>query len=149
MRMNMKKISLSLLALGVLTGVSINASALPADFPVMPAATVPVSEYVTAVNADSSITFRLFAPTAKQVSVFTGSTPDSIVSHAMTKDESGVWSFKTPALAPNLYEYFFSVDGFRTIDTGTAFTKPQRQVNTNLILVREVFWTCVRCHTVS
>ncbi|MEI7067000.1 alpha/beta hydrolase [Pectobacterium parmentieri] len=135
MRMNMKKISLSLLTLSMLAGVSINVSALPADFPVMPAATVPVSQYVTAVNADSSITFRLFAPTAKQVSVFTGSTPDSIVSHAMTKGESGVWSFKTPVLAPNLYEYFFSVDGFRTIDTGTAFTKPQRQVNTSLILV--------------
>ncbi|MEH0833849.1 alpha/beta hydrolase-fold protein [Pectobacterium cacticida] len=114
---------------------SVNSSPLPADFPIMPAATIPVSHYVTGVNADNSITFRLFAPTAKQVSVFTGSTPESIVSHAMKKDESGTWSFKTSALAPNLYEYFFSVDGFRTIDTGTAFTKPQRQVNTSLILV--------------
>ncbi|MEH2921403.1 alpha/beta hydrolase-fold protein [Samsonia erythrinae] len=124
----------SLLAVA-LFNVATEASALPADFPVMPATTVPVSEYVTAVNADNSITFRLFAPTAKQVSIFTGSTPESIVSHAMAKDASGVWSFRTPVLAPNLYEYFFSVDGFRSIDTGTALTKPQRQVNTSLILV--------------
>ncbi|MEC5341205.1 alpha/beta hydrolase-fold protein [Brenneria populi] len=131
----MKNTYLSLIAAGVLAAISINAAALPADFPTSPAMNVPVKQYVTAVNADNSITFRLFAPTAKKVSVFTGATPESIASHAMTKDESGVWSFKTPALAPNLYEYFFSVDGFRTIDTGTAFTKPQRQVNTSLILV--------------
>ncbi len=130
MLINLKHRTVSILATSLFACASMHAFALPADFPVMPAATVPVSQYVTAVNADSSITFRLFAPTAKQVSVFTGSTPDSIVSHAMTKDESGVWSFKTSALAPNLYEYFFSVDGFRTIDTGTALTKPQRQVNT-------------------
>ncbi|GAB7260776.1 hypothetical protein DZS_20620 [Dickeya ananatis] len=30
---------------------------------------------------------------------------------------------------------FFNVDGFRSIDTGSAFPKPQRQVNTSMILV--------------
>ena len=38
-------------------------------------------------------------------------------------------------LKPNLYEYYFNVDGFRSIDTGTNYPKPQRQVNTSLILV--------------
>ncbi|GKV77415.1 hypothetical protein PEC106568_25890 [Pectobacterium carotovorum subsp. carotovorum] len=131
----MKISYLACLIAGITWYSSTSVAALPADFPTMPSATVPVSQYVTAVNSDNSITFRLFAPTAKKVSVFTGSTLESIASHAMTKDESGVWSFRTPVLAPNLYEYFFSVDGFRTIDTGTAFTKPQRQVNTSLILV--------------
>ena len=106
-----------------------------APLPVTPDLSVPVSQYVTQVNADKSITFRLFAPGAKRVSVITGSTPDSYVSHDMSKDASGVWSWKSGALAPNLYEYYFDVDGFRSVDTGSRFQKPQRQVNTSLILV--------------
>ncbi len=38
-------------------------------------------------------------------------------------------------MQPNLYEYFFNVDGVRSIDTGTAMTKPQRQVNTSMVLI--------------
>ncbi|SET60905.1 alpha/beta hydrolase-fold protein [Kosakonia radicincitans] len=109
--------------------------AFAAPFPVTPDLSVPVSQYVTQVNADKSITFRLFAPGAKRVSVITGSTPDSYVSHDMSKDANGVWSWKSGALAPNLYEYYFDVDGFRSVDTGSRFQKPQRQVNTSLILV--------------
>ncbi|WP_227122511.1 alpha/beta hydrolase-fold protein [Kosakonia oryzae] len=109
--------------------------AFAAPLPVTPDLSVPVSQYVTQVNADKSITFRLFAPGAKRVSVITGSTPDSYVSHDMSKDASGVWSWKSGALAPNLYEYYFDVDGFRSVDTGSRFQKPQRQVNTSLILV--------------
>ncbi|ANI81718.2 esterase family protein [Kosakonia oryzae] len=109
--------------------------AFAAPLPVTPDLSVPVSQYVTQVNADKSITFRLFAPGAKRVSVITGSTPDSYVSHDMSKDASGVWSWKSGVLAPNLYEYYFDVDGFRSVDTGSRFQKPQRQVNTSLILV--------------
>ena len=106
-----------------------------APFPATPDLSVPVSRYVTQVNADKSVTFRLFAPDAKRVSVITGSSPDSFVSHDMSKDKSGVWSWKSGSLAPDLYEYYFDVDGFRSVDTGSRFQKPQRQVNTSLILV--------------
>ncbi len=109
--------------------------AVAAPLPVTPDLSIPVSQYVTQVNADKSITFRLFAPGAKRVSVVTGSTPDSFVSHDMQKDESGIWSWKSATLVPNLYEYYFDVDGFRSVDTGSRFQKPQRQVNTSLILV--------------
>nr|WP_253461103.1 esterase [Erwinia persicina] len=109
--------------------------AAAAPFPATPDLSVPVSRYVTQVNADKSVTFRLFAPDAKRVSVITGSSPDSFVSHDMSKDKSGVWSWKSGSLAPDLYEYYFDVDGFRSVDTGSRFQKPQRQVNTSLILV--------------
>ncbi|HBV39250.1 MAG TPA: glycoside hydrolase [Erwinia sp.] len=108
---------------------------LAASLPVTPDLSVPVSHYVTQLNADKSVTFRLFAPEAKRVSVVTGSSPDSFVSHDMSKDESGVWSWQSASLAPDLYEYYFDVDGFRSVDTGSRFQKPQRQVNTSLILV--------------
>ncbi len=110
-------------------------SAVAAPLPATPSQAIPVSQYITQVNADKSITYRLFAPTAKRVSVVTGSTPDSFVSHDMTKDEQGIWTWRSDAQKPNLYEYYFDVDGFRSIDTGSRYPKPQRQVNTSLILV--------------
>ena len=116
-----------------LAGAAFTAHAAP--FPATPSAAIPVSQYITQVNADKSITFRLFAPDAKRVSVVTGATPDTFVSHDMSKDEQGVWTWKSDALVPNLYEYYFDVDGFRSVDTGSRYQKPQRQVNTSLILV--------------
>ncbi|MDU9354718.1 alpha/beta hydrolase-fold protein [Klebsiella sp. 141153] len=106
-----------------------------APLPTMPDAAIPVSQYITQVNTDNSVTFRLFAPDARRVSVVTGSTPDTFVSHDMTKDTQGVWTWKSDRLAANLYEYYFDVDGFRSVDTGSRYQKPQRQVNTSLILV--------------
>ena len=116
-----------------LAGAAFTAHAAP--FPATPSAAIPVSQYITQVNGDKSITFRLFAPDAKRVSVVTGATPDTFVSHDMAKDEQGIWTWKSEALAPNLYEYYFDVDGFRSVDTGSRYQKPQRQVNTSLILV--------------
>ncbi|MCP1437988.1 enterochelin esterase family protein [Erwinia persicina] len=124
---------LTLAATALLGCAAMPAAAAP--FPATPDLSVPVSRYVTQVNADKSVTFRLFAPDAKRVSVITGSSPDSFVSHDMSKDKSGVWSWKSGSLAPDLYEYYFDVDGFRSVDTGSRFQKPQRQVNTSLILV--------------
>lgn len=122
------------LAISALLGAS-TLPALAAPLPVTPDQSMPVSHYITQLNADKSVTFRLFAPGAKRVSVVTGSSPDSYVSHDMRKDERGVWSWKSKVLTPNLYEYYFDVDGFRSVDTGSRFQKPQRQVNTSLILV--------------
>ncbi|MGT8857764.1 esterase [Enterobacter sp. 186315] len=121
---------LSLIALSVCLSQQVNASALP-DTP-DPAMTV--QQYVTQVNADKSITFRYFAPQAKNVSVVIGvPTPDNI--HPMVKDSVGIWTWQAPVMKPNLYEYFFNIDGVRSIDTGTAMPKPQRQVNSSMVLV--------------
>ena len=70
------------------------------------------------VNADNTVTFRLFAPNAQAVQV-TGDflpsvkmdTPmgqmDGPGKAALAKDANGVWSFKTPVLNPELYAYSF------------------------------------------
>ncbi|WP_128600713.1 alpha/beta hydrolase-fold protein [Pantoea wallisii] len=105
------------------------------SLPQRPPETLEPGAYISAVNSDNSVTWRLWAPAAKAVDVVTGATPDRYVSHPMQKDERGIWSFTSAPLQPSLYEYFFNVDGFRSIDTGTASPKPQRQVNTSLILV--------------
>lgn len=130
----MKK-SLAYLALAISIGVGAGINVSAAPFPATPDQNTPVSHYVTQVNADKSITFRLFAPAARRVSVVTGSMPEAWASHDMTKDKAGVWSWKSEPMAPNLYEYFYDIDGFRSVDTGSRYPKPQRQVNTSLILV--------------
>ncbi|WP_245304058.1 esterase [Agrobacterium bohemicum] len=107
------------------------APAFAAEPPASPPADRPLNEFVTGVEKDGSITFRLFAPSAKAVSVALGTKAPL----EMKRGDNGIWTVKTDVLKPNLYEYYFNIDGFRSIDTGTNYPKPQRQVNTSLILV--------------
>ncbi|OCJ11050.1 glycoside hydrolase [Rhizobium sp. AC27/96] len=115
----------------VAAGCVMSAPVLAVDAPASPPAEQPLKNFVTSVEKDGSITFRLYAPSAKAVSVALGSR-DPL---AMQKGNDGTWSVKTEVLKPDLYEYYFNIDGFRSIDTGTNAPKPQRQVNTSLILV--------------
>ncbi len=75
------------------------------------------------INADNTVTFRIQAPEANNVSVTgnmdaeKGFTP---ISYPLTKDENGIWSVTTPVLKPELYRYHFMVDGVPTIDPGNA-----------------------------
>ena len=80
---------------------------------------VPVK---TAVNADSSITFRLTYPGAKSVSVATDALLQPL---AMAMDVNGVWSVTTAPLVPELYGYTFVVDGVKMLDP------LNREVHTN------------------
>ena len=130
----MKLPSRTALAMAAVIGCA-SLSAFSAPLPAMPDPSIPVSHYITQVNPDKSITFRLFAPDAKRVAVVLGATVDSQVSHEMRKEANGVWSWKSAPMTPDLHEYFFDVDGFRSIDTGNPYVKPQRQPNTSLILV--------------
>jgi enterochelin esterase family protein len=72
------------------------------------------------VGVDRRVTFRLRAPEANAVSVagefMRGSKP-------LVKDESGVWSFTTDPLLPEIYGYNFTIDGVKTIDPGNADVK--------------------------
>ena len=120
-----------LFPLFVVAGCVMSVPALALDAPASPPADRPLKNFVTSVEKDGSITFRLFAPAAKAVSVALGSHGPM----AMQRGDDGTWSVKTEVLKPDLYEYYFNIDGFRSIDTGTNAPKPQRQVNTSLILV--------------
>ena len=130
----MRKISAAIAVLLALSG----APSLAADpgIPALPPTDQPLRGFVTRVEADRRITFRLFAPEAKSVAVVFGSMdPAKVKATPMTKGGNGVWSVSIGPVAPDLYEYYFNVDGFRATDTGSSAPKPQRQVNTSLILV--------------
>ena len=65
------------------------------------------------VHPDRTVTLQIFAPEADAVKV-SSSVPG--VRGDMEKSEAGVWSFTTPALAPDTYDYHFNIAGVRVVD---------------------------------
>ncbi|NHT77271.1 enterochelin esterase family protein [Rhizobium sp. PP-F2F-G38] len=127
----MFKLLPALFAAGCVAAIMISVPAFALEPPASPPADKPLKAFVTSVETDKSITFRLFAPAAKSVAVVLGQREPMM----MTRGEDGVWTAKSHVLTPNLYEYYFNIDGFRSIDPGYHQPKPQRQVNTSLVLV--------------
>lgn len=62
---------------------------------------------------DTSVTLRYYAPGAHEVALVGLRRPAPV---PMTKDKDGVWSVTFGDLAPDLYSYYFSVDGATALD---------------------------------
>jgi len=75
------------------------------------------------INADHSVTFRIQAPEADQVSV-TGSLDGehafAPITYEMKEGNDGMWTFTTPVLPSEFYRYHFIVDSVRTVDPANA-----------------------------
>jgi len=90
------------------------------------------------IHEDHSVTFRIAAPQASEVKLsgdwmpFEGWVPGTAT---MIKDENGIWSHTTEILEPELYSYYFLVDGFRTIDPGNAFVSRDIATLTNFFII--------------
>ncbi len=68
------------------------------------------------VQSDKRIAFRLFAPSAKSVSLNAGDIQGLGAGAKMTKNAAGVWETTAPPASPGAYRYTFLVDGVSTID---------------------------------
>ncbi|MDE7396776.1 MAG: esterase, partial [Muribaculum sp.] len=82
-------------------------------------------------NADSTLTFRLFAPQACEV--FVTGIGDSPI--PLQKNEDGLWSVTTGKLKPDLYTYAYSVDGVRTIDPSNVYTARDIAALSNVVIL--------------
>ena len=71
------------------------------------------------VNPDGSVTFRLYAPKAHNVTVI-GDWINGIA--PLTEGEGGVWEYTTAPLPSELYTYRLYVDGLIGLDPGNPFT---------------------------
>jgi enterochelin esterase-like enzyme len=71
------------------------------------------------VASDRRVTFRLRAPEAKAVMVSGDFGSDT----AMQKGEDGLWSVTVGPLDPEMYVYYFTVDGVRLLDPSNAQVK--------------------------
>ena len=84
------------------------------------------------VNADDSVTFRYFAPTAHEVRVSLDYSPDF---RALTKGADGVWIFKSGPLSPALHMYSFMADGVPVFDPYNPAVDPSYYYVTNRFVI--------------
>jgi len=112
-----------------------------------PSASVPeatptptLGEHYTQVLPDRRVTFRLLAPKANAVKVMIGVKsgvyePQGTTTTEMTKQETDYWTVTLGPFDPDLYEYQFDIDGVLLPDPGNDMPKPQRHVNTSMLLI--------------
>jgi enterochelin esterase-like enzyme len=105
-----------------------------------PTPTPTLGDRFTQILPDRHVLFRFFAPKANAVDVVIGikSGPYEIrgtTTTAMTRDAEGLWSVTLGPFEPNLYEYQFNLEGRKITDPSNDMPKPQRQVDTSLLLI--------------
>jgi enterochelin esterase-like enzyme len=108
--------------------------------PAQPTPTPTLGDRFTQILPDRHVLFRFFAPKANAVDVVIGikSGPYEIqgtTTTAMTRDAEGLWSVTLGPFEPNLYEYQFNLEGRKITDPSNDMPKPQRQVDTSLLLI--------------
>jgi enterochelin esterase-like enzyme len=84
------------------------------------------------VHADCTVTFHLRAPEAERVVLNANFLAQP---QAMTKDADGLWSWTSETLAPEIYEYDFSVDELTIPDPVNPFVKVWRRASRSMVLV--------------
>jgi enterochelin esterase-like enzyme len=102
--------------------------------------TPTLEDYDTQILPDRHVIFRLLAPNASDVKVLIGVTsgvnePQGTTTAQMKKNANGFWTVTLGPFEPNLYEYQFKLDGCTIADPGNGMPKPQRHVNTSLLLI--------------
>jgi enterochelin esterase family protein len=95
----------------VLPAVLVMASAAPAQRG--PRGPVVVSPEV---KADRKVVFRIHAPKAEAVGLFTTDIPGGFEPRPLKKGENGVWEATLGPIDAGTYRYLFSVDGVMTAD---------------------------------
>jgi enterochelin esterase-like enzyme len=85
------------------------------------------------IHPDRTVTFRLLAPKATDVTV--NGSWDSGTNIKMTRDDAGVWSVTVGPLAPQLWGYWFSVDGAKALDPNNAETQRDGARYENLLMI--------------
>ncbi len=85
------------------------------------------------INPDRTVIFRLSAPHASEVTL--NGSWDGAKNIKMTKDESGVWSVTVGPLDPQLWGYWFLVDGVKVLDPGNGETQRDGSRIDNLLMI--------------
>lgn len=87
------------------------------------------------INADGTVTFNFYDPSAQQVSVNGDFNEIRSERLRMTKQENGVWTATTKPLNPELYSYSFSVDGQRFVDPANSYVNRDISTLSNIFIV--------------
>jgi enterochelin esterase-like enzyme len=90
------------------------------------------------IHGDRRVTFRLYAPKATTVTLAgewtrAGAKPNT--PEKMTKDAEGIWSLTVGPLEPNVYIYFFSLDGVNIPDPVNPSIKLRARTSASMVEV--------------
>jgi enterochelin esterase-like enzyme len=85
------------------------------------------------IHPDRSVTFRLAAPKATEVTL--NGSWDNGTDLKMTKDEAGVWSTTVGPLVSQLWGYWFMVDGVKALDPNNGETQRDGARYDNLLMI--------------
>jgi enterochelin esterase family protein len=126
------RLSATVAVIGLVIGASPAAQQPPAA-PPSAAAARPAPLRSPDIHPDRTVTFRLLAPKATEV-MLNGSW-DNGTNLKMTKDEAGVWSTTIGPLAPQLWGYWYMVDGVKALDPNNAETERDGARYDNLLMI--------------
>ena len=84
------------------------------------------------MNADGTVTFRLYAPKAVTVEVEGDFQSEPA---AMKEGEGGIWTYTTAVLQPEMYSYKFKVDGLDKLDPSNVYRCRDIASFTNIFIV--------------
>lgn len=98
------------------------------------------------VNADGTVTFRLFAPKAVTVEVEGDFLPPRVLETprgpvettgqaAMKEEPGGLWTFTSDVLEPEMYSYKFRVNGMELLDPANVYRCRDIASYTNIFIV--------------
>ena len=99
------------------------------------------------INADGTVTFRLYAPKAVTVRLTGDFLPQQKIQTQfgemetagnveMKEDSAGVWSFTSQKLEPELYSYNFIVNGMRYLDPSNIYMNRDVATWTNIFIIK-------------
>lgn len=86
------------------------------------------------VHPDRTVTFRIRAPKASEVTLFGDWMPVG-TKHPMTKDSSGVWSVTVGPIEPTIHLYSYTVDGVTMADPVNPRVKLRQYTSASLVEV--------------
>lgn len=105
---------LNIWLLGFIFALAVEAQNQPQQAP-------PVAIVSPQIGTDNKVTFRLNSKEADVITL-SGDWSANRSGEQMVKDENGLWTITVGPLKPEYYNYYFTVDGIRTIDPSNPLT---------------------------
>ena len=127
------KLSAAAALVALTAGIPLAARQAPAPGSPAQAAARPAPLRSPEIHPDRSVTFRLLAPKAAEVTL--NGSWDNGTDLKMTRDEAGVWSTTIGPLAPQLWGYWFMVDGVKALDPNNGETQRDGARYDNLLMI--------------
>jgi enterochelin esterase-like enzyme len=124
----MKHSSTRIFAVAILTLAAAYSQPAPAAAP-----TAPLRPKSPDIHSDRTVTFRLAAPKASEVTL--NGSWEGARDIKMTKDDSGIWSVTVGPLGAQLWGYWYLVDGVKALDPGNGETQRDGFRVDNLLMI--------------